>query len=62
MTDTPSRLEQLEQTRAAVEARREAEAVASRPAQAPEALILRVIGGWQNLLAEVNFTRFHAAG
>jgi hypothetical protein len=62
MTDSPSRLEQLEQTRAAVEARREAEAVAFRPAEAPEALILRVIGGWQNLLAEVNFTRFHAAG
>jgi hypothetical protein len=62
MTDSPSRLEQLEQTRAAVEARREAEARAFGPAETPEALILRVIGGWQNLLAEVNFARFHAAG
>ena len=62
MTDTPSRLEQLEQTYAAVEAQREAEARAFRPAETPEALILRVIGGWTNLLGEVNFTRFHVAG
>jgi hypothetical protein len=62
VTDTPSRLEQLGQTRAAVEARREAEQRAFRPAETPETLILRVIGGWENLLAEVNFTRFHAAG
>ena len=27
-----------------------------------EALVLRVIGGWKNLLGEVNFSRFHAAG
>jgi hypothetical protein len=27
-----------------------------------EALVLRVIGGWENLVGEVNFTRFHAAG
>jgi len=62
MTDEQSRLAQLEQTRVAVKARREAEARAFRPAPTAEALILRVIGGWENLLAEVNFTRFHAAG
>jgi hypothetical protein len=62
MTVRPSRLEQLDQTRAAVEERRAAEQRAFRPAETAEALILRVIGGWENLLAEVNFTRFHAAG
>jgi hypothetical protein len=60
--DRPSLLEQLAQTRTAVEAHEKAEARAFRPAEMPEALILRVIGGWQNFLGEVNRTRFHAAG
>ena len=62
MADRLSRSEQLAGTHAAVEAEREAEARAFRPAEDMEALALRVIGGWENLLGEVNFTRFHAAG
>jgi hypothetical protein len=62
MKDTPSLAERMEQTRAAIDGRRESEARAFSPAETPEALILRVIGGWQNLLGEVTFTRFHAAG
>lgn len=62
MTDTPSLEQQLEQTRASVEAHREAEARAFHPSRKPEALILRVIGGWENFLGTVNFTRFHVAG
>jgi hypothetical protein len=31
-------------------------------AAVPEALILRVIGGWEDLRGVVNFTRFHVAG
>jgi hypothetical protein len=62
MTDTPSLEEQIEQTKAAVEAHRKAEERAFRPARTPEALILRVIGGWGNFLGVVNFTRFNAAG
>jgi hypothetical protein len=62
MTDTPSLDEQIEQTKAAVDAHQEAEARAFRPSKMPEALILRVIGGWENFLGVVNFTRFNAAG
>jgi hypothetical protein len=62
MMDTPSPLERLAQARAAIDVQRESEARAFTPAETPEALVLRVIGGWENLLGEVNFTRFHAAG
>ncbi|MCV7090078.1 hypothetical protein [Mycobacterium interjectum] len=63
VTDTPSRLEQqIRETDARVEAHRKAEARAFKPSRTPEVLILRVIGGWENLLGVVNFSRFHAAG
>ena len=55
-------LERLERSRARVEADRAAEDRAFRPSENLEALVLRVIGGWENLVGEVNFTRFHAAG
>lgn len=32
------------------------------PSETPEALILRVIGGWENVLGWVNWVRFHVAG
>lgn len=63
VTDTPSRLEQqMEKTKAKVEAHRKAEERAFKPSRTPEALILRVIGGWENLLGMVNRSRFHVAG
>lgn len=63
VTDASSRLEQqIEQINAGVEAHRQAEARAFTPSKKPEALILRVIGGWENFLGVVNFTRFHVAG
>lgn len=63
MTDTPSQLEQqINETNAKVEAHRRAEERAFKPSRTPEALILRVIGGWENLLGMVNRTRFHVAG
>ncbi|ASW89728.1 hypothetical protein [Mycobacterium marseillense] len=63
MTDTPSSLEdQIRQTDARVEAHEKAEERAFKPSKTPEALILRVIGGWENFLGVVNFTRFHVAG
>src|SRR6476620_2841055 len=62
-TETNSKLEKsLERSRAAVEADRTAEDRAFRPSENLEALVLRVIGGWENLVGYVNFTRFHAAG
>jgi hypothetical protein len=54
--------ERLAKHRARVDAANAAEDRAFRPAETMEALVLRVIGGWENLLAEVNFVRFHAAG
>lgn len=62
MTNRATRLEQLDQTRAAVDEHRQAEQRAFQPAGTAEALILQVIGGWENLLGRVNFARFHAAG
>lgn len=63
MTDEASHLEeQIQLTNAKVEAHRKAEERAFRPSEMPEALILRVIGGWENFLGVVNFTRFHVAG
>lgn len=62
MADSPNLREQAEQTWAAYEADRAAYERAFRPAATMEALALRVIGGWENLLGEVNFTRFHCAG
>lgn len=56
MTDVPSLWRQLEQTDARVKAHQEAEARAFTPSRKPEALILRVIGGWENLVGTVNFT------
>jgi hypothetical protein len=52
----------LERSRARVDADRAAEDRAFRPSENLEALVLRVIGGWENLVGYVNFTRFHAAG
>src|SRR6476620_2614503 len=62
-TETNSKLEKsLERSRARVEADRAAEDRAFRPSENLEALVLRVIGGWENLIGYVNFIRFHAAG
>jgi hypothetical protein len=61
-TDLKSSLARLEKSRARIEADRAAEDQAFRPAENLEALVLRVIGGWENLVGDVNFTRFHAAG
>lgn len=62
MTDRATWREHLDQRHAAIDEYRQAEQRAFEPAESAEALILRVIGGWEVLLARVNFTRFHAAG
>jgi hypothetical protein len=62
MSQPSDRIERLHNHRVRVAAAETAEDRAFRPAETMEALVLRVIGGWENLVAEVNFTRFHAAG
>ncbi|MGY4647664.1 hypothetical protein [Mycobacterium sp. URHB0021] len=55
-------MERLAQARARAEADRAAEQRAFWPSDNLEALVLRVIGGWENLVGYVAFMRFHAAG
>ena len=50
------------QAYARIQSVQEAERRSFEPSRLIERLVLQILGGWSNVIAEVNFARYHAAG